>query len=279
MKNILDKLSLRQEVIKLKDQNLQIGFVPTMGAIHEGHLSLLKKAKAENDVVICSIFVNPTQFNNAQDFDKYPRTIEKDAALIAPFTDILFTPEADAFYQNETRKNYPLAHLEEVMEGKFRPGHYQGVANVVHLLFKYAQAHRAYFGEKDFQQICVIRKMTELEGHETEIISCPTFRSNKGLALSSRNTLLKNLDKALAIYQAENHIKTHIKPNAIPSKTLLKEAQELYLKDFEVEYFGVFNEISLNELETLDLQSKNEGRVFIAAYLDNVRLIDNLSLK
>lgn len=277
MKNIQDKREIRQVVKELRSKDLQIGFVPTMGAIHEGHLSLLKKAKMENDIVICSIFVNPKQFNSTQDFDKYPRTIEQDQALIEDFCDILFHPNSTDFYQDEAVKQYDLGSLETIMEGKFRPGHYQGVARVVDLLFEYVQPHRSYFGEKDYQQIAVIKKMKALTGHPTQIITCPTYRSNEGLALSSRNALLKNSNHALAIYQAEQFIKLDSQKNN-DINALISSAIKNHLQNLEVEYFGVYHEDTLEEIHDLNTSDRKKARVFIAAYLDNVRLIDNMSL-
>ena len=189
----------------LKNQRAgkSIGLVPTMGALHEGHLSLVQKAHAENDVVIVTIFVNPKQFNNQTDLINYPRTLEKDIALLSEFKNLLIcTPNEGTVYpKNDPYKPVDLGRLNEVLEGKYRPGHFDGVAHVVHNFFHFIQPNRAYFGLKDYQQFAVIKKMTRQSSLKVELVGCETIRNKSGLALSSRNQHLNNkeLEDALVI--------------------------------------------------------------------------------
>ncbi|HFB61616.1 MAG TPA: pantoate--beta-alanine ligase, partial [Bacteroidetes bacterium] len=168
-----------------------IGFVPTMGALHEGHLELMRRARKENDLLVVSIFVNPIQFNNPDDLKKYPRTLEDDMEKLKSVDcNVLFAPDAAEMYPEKVTTQYDFGELDKVMEGKFRPGHFNGVAVVVKKLFDIVQPHRAYFGEKDFQQLAIIKKLVEMENIPVEIVPCPIVRDPAGLAMSSRNRLL-----------------------------------------------------------------------------------------
>jgi pantoate--beta-alanine ligase len=191
---------LEQYISALKAENKTIGFVPTMGALHDGHLQLVRRAVAENDVAVVSVFVNPTQFNDKNDLAKYPRTLEADAALLESVgCAAVFAPVAEEFYTEEelnTTFQFDFAGLDEVMEGKFRPGHFNGVVQVVSKLFRLVKPNRAYFGEKDFQQLAIIRHMVRSMQFDIEIVGCPIVREESGLARSSRNTLLSEEQRA-----------------------------------------------------------------------------------
>ena len=205
MKQITKASELTAAINEAKKQNLTIGLVPTMGALHQGHLSLIERALKENDLVVVSLFVNPIQFNNKEDLEKYPRTIEADLALIASLPQarakelLAFTPTVDEMYpQGEPKDVYHFGPVEEVMEGPRRPGHFSGVAVVVRRLFDLAQPRRAYFGEKDYQQIAVIRSLLEQIKYPIELVPCPIVRADDGLALSSRNMRLSPEARAMA---------------------------------------------------------------------------------
>ena len=255
-----------------------VGFVPTMGALHEGHLSLVKKALEENSLVVVSIFVNPTQFNNASDLSKYPRTLPNDLELLSVFDNVLvYAPSVDDIYpKNDFFEPIDLDGLDTRLEGAFRPGHFQGVVHVVRNLFTIVQPHRAYFGEKDFQQLAVIRRMVKRLNFTVEIISCPTYRSENGLALSSRNMRLtdQGRENSLIIFQTLNYMK-HLGHDATPSKVM----------EMGIAYFSEGN-LSLEYLEIVDAESlmllTNQWSAHsvccIAAYCEDVRLIDNLAM-
>lgn len=266
----------------LKDwRNLQkkdIGFVPTMGALHDGHLSLIRKAKKENDLVICSIFVNPTQFNNQNDLKKYPRNTHADKLLLEKEDcDILFIPDTNDMYPDELKsEDYDFGDLERIMEAKFRPGHFQGVATVVHKFFDLIKPTRAYFGEKDFQQLQVIRSLVKQKDLEVEIVACPTAREKNGLARSSRNERLdpKQREKASIIYRSLLQARDNHSEQSLGSTIHNIEAEFNKLIDVELEYVQFVDESSLSSLEKWN--DAEHVRGFIAAYFGEVRLIDNL---
>ena len=196
-----------------------IGFVPTMGALHQGHISLIGTSKIANGLTVCSIFVNPAQFNDAKDFNNYPSTIEKDIdALENAGCDVLFLPSVAEIYPSGTQnaKTYDLGYLETVLEGKYRPGHFQGVCLVVHRLLNIINANQLYLGQKDYQQCMVIKRLVELEEIKTNINICPTLRETSGLAMSSRNMRLSNKEKehALKIFETLSYLKKNIKPES-----------------------------------------------------------------
>ena len=186
---IVRKIADLQDIIaEAKNNGKRIGLVPTMGALHEGHLTLVRRCKEDNDICVVSVFVNPTQFNNPVDLDKYPRTPEKDSALLESVgCDIVFMPEAEEVYPEPDTRIFDLGEIDKVMEGKMRPGHFNGVCQVVSKLFDYVKPHVSYFGEKDFQQVAVIRKMTKDLGLDLDIVQVPIVREESGLAMSSRN--------------------------------------------------------------------------------------------
>lgn len=262
-----------------KKSHQQIGFVPTMGALHAGHLSLINFCKSQNDLTVCSIFVNPSQFNNPEDYKKYPVTIEQDVELLAKAgCDVLFLPMIDQVYPPDYQKKiYDLGKLETILEGYYRPGHFQGVCQVVDRLLEIIQPHRIYFGQKDYQQCMVVTKLVKLLAKENEIniIIEPTVREADGLAMSSRNIRLNKEARATAITISKtlNYIRDHLKTESIPQlKRNSKEALEK--EGFVVDYVEIANASTLDPAET------KSGRLvaLVAASINNVRLIDNMIL-
>ena len=258
---------------------LKIGFVPTMGALHEGHLSLINRAKKENDIVVCSVFVNPIQFNNPADLEKYPRTPEKDITKLEQAgCDAVFMPTAEEMYPNKVEDHYDFGDLERVMEGACRPGHFNGVAIVVRKLFEIVTPNRAYFGEKDFQQLAIINKMVNELNMNLEIVPCPIVREKDGLAMSSRNVRLNEAERAIApkIFATLNDSITKkdvMSPAEMKNYALKKYAE---IKEFDVEYVEITDEINLKSIENWD--ECDHARIFVALQLGPVRLIDNVRI-
>jgi pantoate--beta-alanine ligase len=257
-----------------------IGLVPTMGALHDGHLALIRASKAENEVTVSSIYVNPTQFNNKADLDKYPRTWEADIKLLeAEGCDVLFAPQNDEMYSGYQSMTFDFGTLDKVLEGKFRPGHFSGVALVVSKLFNIVQPDRAYFGQKDYQQFQVINRLKEELKFSIKLQSIPIVRENSGLALSSRNQRLSEHDKrnALFLYETLNESRAQLLKGA-PFSKIRKEA-EARVKNYErvkLEYFELADKNTLQELE--DTNDFKNGILLIAAFVSDVRLIDNMLL-
>jgi len=256
----------------------KIGFVPTMGALHAGHISLVEAAKKENEFVIASIFVNPTQFNDPEDFKKYPITLDKDIKMFeAAGCDAVFIPVINDIYPNGTGnlKHYDLGFLETVLEGKFRPGHFQGVCQVVHRLLEIVLPDNLYLGQKDYQQCMVIKRMIEIIGLDIKINICPTLREEDGLAMSSRNMRLNEEERktATTISAALRYIKENIKSGDISA--VKHESQQMLLKKrFKIDYVEIAD---ANTLELLDdWDGKRKIVALAAAFLGNVRLIDNM---
>ena len=292
MKQIQKAAELQAAVNEAKKQNLTIGLVPTMGALHEGHLSLIERALKENDLVVVSLFVNPIQFNNKEDLEKYPRTIEADLALIGKLPMgrakelLAFTPTVDEMYpQGEPKEVYHFGPIEEVMEGPRRPGHFSGVAVVVRRLFDLAQPTRAYFGEKDYQQIAVIRNLLEQIKYPIELIPCPIVRADDGLALSSRNMRLSPAARAMApainatleqaAEMAEYEEVDDVKEWVLDTLASWHEVNECGEGlQFEPEYFEIVDAKTLQPIANWD-EAGDLGAVgCIAVWLDGVRLID-----
>lgn len=269
---------LRKILVETKNNSKRIGFVPTMGALHAGHLRLIQRASEENDLVVVSIFVNPTQFNNQEDLLHYPRTIEQDLALLNEHCEnyLVFYPEANEIYpSDDSFKPIDLGHLDKVLEGKFRPGHFKGVVHVVHNLFHLVKPEKVYFGQKDFQQLAIIRHMTDEYRFPIEIVACDTLREPSGLALSSRNMRLSEGQKeeALIIWNTLNFVKSN-KLKMSP-KDLKNRAINFFEKGtLTLEYLEIVN--SENLLEAQDWTKPTV--CCIAAYCGDVRLIDNLLL-
>ena len=252
-----------------------VGLLPTMGSLHEGHLSLLQRAKQENDVVVCSIFVNPIQFNNNDDFESYPRDFELDQQLLeANDCDIAFIPSAEEVYAEPAQEQYSFGALEEVMEGAARPGHFNGVATIVKRLFDWSKADRAYFGEKDIQQIAIIKDLVRQFDIAIEVVVCPIHRDEDGLATSSRNKRLSEQKRMVApkihqILSKSYFLKDSLSLSQI--KNFVISEFKMY-KDFELEYFEV---VDAKTLQPIIKQGDNGAIGCIAVWLDGVRLIDN----
>lgn len=266
-------------VKEARNQGLKVGFVPTMGALHEGHISLIKRAKNENDVVIASIFVNPIQFNNPTDLEKYPRTPEADIKKLDDAAcDAAFMPSVEEMYPEKNEKTFDFGDLERVMEGACRPGHFNGVAVVVSKLFEIVTPDKAYFGEKDFQQLAIIKKMVDDLGSDVEIVPCPIIRESDGLAMSSRNVRLNAEERAIApkIYAVLNEASSQL--NAMSPKEMKEYALAKYadIQEFEVEYVEIADEQNLKSLN--EWNDSTHARIFVALQLGPVRLIDNVRI-
>lgn len=292
MKQILKAAELQAAVADARGKNLEIGLVPTMGALHEGHLSLIERAMKENDLVVVSLFVNPIQFNNKEDLEKYPRTIEADLKLIASLPQarakelLAFTPTVDEMYPDgEPKEVYHFGPVEEVMEGPRRPGHFSGVAVVVRRLFDLSQPTRAYFGEKDYQQIAVIRSLLEQIKYPIELVPCPIVRADDGLALSSRNMRLSpaarqmapainaTLEQAaeMAEYEEVDDVKEWVLDTLASYHEVVPQPDGL---KFEPEYFEIVDARTLQPIADWS-EAGDLGAVgCIAVWLDGVRLID-----
>lgn len=269
---------LRSFITKERKQGHRIAFVPTMGALHEGHLSLVRRALKENDCCIVSVFVNPTQFNNPRDLETYPRTLDADSRLLASIgTTALFAPEVETIYPEPDTRVFHVGAVAEVMEGKYRPGHFNGVMQVVSRLFDLVQPDCAYFGEKDFQQIAVLRAMAREIKSPVEIIACPIVREGDGLARSSRNTLLSEEGRAQApnIYRILSESRTWSKE--LSPKAVIERATQLLdaIPTLRVEYFEIVDADTLQPITRWEDSSKPHG--CITVYCGEVRLIDNIA--
>jgi pantoate--beta-alanine ligase len=270
---------LAEYLIIQQKKGLKTGFVPTMGALHNGHISLIDACKMQNDLTICSIFVNPTQFNDPNDFKQYPKTTESDIYLLEKQgCDIVFLPPVEEIYPAGTAViHYELGFLETVLEGKFRPGHFQGVCQVVHRLLDIVHPDKLYLGQKDYQQCMVIKKLIALVNLPTQLIICKTQREPGGLAMSSRNMRLTEEERknAITIYDALHQIQKDIRPGDL-QKLKEKAVQQLSSKNFTVDY------VEIADAATLELINNWNGTTplvtLAAAFLDNVRLIDNIIL-
>ena len=258
--------------------SIKIGFVPTMGALHDGHMSLIKRALTENEVVIASIFINPTQFNNPSDLEKYPRTpIEDIQRLQNSGCHIAFLPDVETIYPEDFNPpKVDLGTLDKVMEGKHRPGHFYGVVTVVYRLFDIVKPTNAYFGRKDFQQVAIIKAMKNALNLPVNVIECPTLRDEKGLALSSRNLLLskEDIQTAYHIYETLAYGKSLVGiANPAEAKQLMVDY--FAASEMELEYIEIVHPVTLIELSNDWVEG---ATACIVAYCGNVRLIDNLEL-
>jgi len=271
--------SLQNNLAKLKT-GASLGFIPTMGALHKGHLSLINKAKLENDFIVVSIFINPTQFDNKQDLLKYPRTLKKDLALLESVDcDFVFAPSVQEIYNDNIGvSQFDFDGLEFEMEGKHRSGHFNGVGTIVKKLFEIVKPTRAYFGEKDFQQLQIIKKLVQTNKIPVQIIGCEIYRENDGLAMSSRNTRLTKVQRneATFIYKTLNETKEKFSNNSITE--VIKWIENEFEKNaiLELEYFEIANIKTLKSAKRKS--SKSNYRAFIAAFAGDVRLIDNIAL-
>lgn len=275
------KKPLLDFVERQKEMGKKIGFAPTMGALHEGHLSLYAKAREENDLVISSIFVNPTQFNNPRDLEKYPRNIEKDIKMLEESgnVDALYIPEISDIYPEVLEsKDYDFDGLENEMEGKSRPGHFNGVGTVVEELFRQVKPDNAYFGEKDYQQLAIIKKLTENLKLPIKIHGVPIFREKNGLAMSSRNQRLTAEEKEAAKIIYETLVKVNDWFRVITIPEINQRVQDIFddQPGMKLEYFEIADETTLKQTDFF-YQDKSY-RAFIVVFVGDVRLIDNMHL-
>ena len=273
--------SLQKELLPFLKDCKSIGFAPTMGALHKGHISLVEQACKENECVVVSIFVNPTQFNNAKDLEKYPRTIEGDIALLDNVKGniFVFSPNATDLYQDQIiSKKYDFSGIEREMEGKHREGHFDGVGTVLNIFFRTVKPNKAYFGEKDFQQLQIVKKLVEIENLPVKIIGCPIVREASGLAMSSRNKRLDNeaLNEATLIYKTLTEVKDKFQKLAISELNTLVKNKFSNNKALSLEYFEIADVSTLKT--ALEKKENTKYRAFIASFIDGVRLIDNMAL-
>src|SRR6478609_4938536 len=275
------KAALMDYLISIKTTNSSIGFVPTMGALHKGHQSLMLQSTKENDITVVSIFVNPTQFNNPEDLEKYPRTLSADKIKISEIDPniIVFAPTVEDMYEGKTlSESFNFDGLENKMEGKFRPGHFDGVGTIVKRLFEIVQPTKAYFGEKDFQQVQIVKKMVEKNHLQVTIVVCPIYREINNLAMSSRNErlTLQEKEEAGIIYKILSGAKAKFINNSAKKTSEWVENEFKKNKKFTLEYFEIADEETLS---SCNRKNKNKKyRAFIAVFINNVRLIDTISL-
>ncbi len=281
MEVFTEKKTFRDFIERHKEMGKKIGFAPTMGALHDGHLSLYTQAAAENDLVIASIFVNPTQFNNAGDLAKYPRTVERDLQLLkqTEAVDTVYLPSVEDLYPDGLKsKSYDFHGLENVMEGKFRPGHFDGVGTVVEELLRQVKPDNAYFGEKDFQQLAIIVSLVEQLQLPTKIHAVPIFREKNGLAMSSRNERLSPAQRAASsvIYETLQKVNDWFRIVTIPE--INERVKEIFddQRGMVLEYFEIADEKTLKKTDFF--YKGHDYRAFIGVFVEDVRLIDNIKL-
>jgi pantoate--beta-alanine ligase len=277
LKVFTTKKDLQHYLQQRRNSGKTIGFVPTLGALHAGHLSLIEQARQKNDEIVCSIFVNPTQFNDPKDLEKYPRTIEADTALLEQAgCDILFNPPVNEIYDDNEQWHLDIGEPEFLLEGKFRPGHYQGVTHVVYILFDIVKPDFAFFGQKDYQQFMIISHMVEQLHIPVKLVMCPIMREPSGLAMSSRNVHLTADDRkhALILSKTLNWVKDHFDRNK--TGQLQNEAEQMINaeKDVELDYFEIVDG------DTLHPADENSKKIvaLVAAKVGKTRLIDNVIL-
>ena len=276
---ILNEVSALKKVIdKAASESRSIGFVPTMGALHAGHLSLISSAKKSTDLTICSIFVNPVQFNDPKDYEKYPVTIEKDVEFLENAgTDFLFLPSVSEMYPGGVKnlEHYDLGYLESILEGKYRPGHFQGVAQVMARLLDFTEPDQLFMGQKDYQQCMVVQKLIETKKLRTKLVICPTIREQDGLAMSSRNLRLNSEErkKAAAIYETLRFVKENVSAGDL-AHLEIEASMKLSARGFKVDY------IEIAKADDLQLLNEWNGMdklvILTAAFLNEIRLIDNI---
>ena len=280
MKIFLNKKEIQHELAGIRQQNQVITLVPTMGALHEGHLSLINYAKPLTDITVCSIFVNPTQFNDPKDLEKYPRPIENDIALLESVgCDILFMPTVEEMYpENDPQWHIDLGNLDQIWEGEHRPGHFQGVTQIVFKLFDLVKPNQACFGQKDFQQVMVIQRMIDIKNLDIKLLICPIIRSEAGLALSSRNARLSEEGKenSLTLIAALRFIQDNLEQKSVAE--LLDGAKQILASNpaVELEYLSICETSTLAPVD--NIESGKDYVALIAAWVEKVRLIDNILL-
>lgn len=276
VKELKDKLYIH------KSQKRSIGLVPTMGALHKGHISLVEKCSKENDITVVSIFVNPTQFNDKKDLERYPRTLEADCKLLGNIkVDIVFAPSVEEIYPEPDKRTFSYPPTDTVMEGKYRPGHFNGVCQIVSKLFDFVEPDKAYFGEKDFQQVAVIRAMVKDKKYDIEIRQCPIIREDDGLALSSRNALLTNQERLIAV-----NISKVLKNSIEYSKNhRLNDTKEWVInqinsiRGLKIEYYEIVDGETLNSIDKWEDSNYIVGCITVFCGSTPIRLIDNIKYK
>ena len=281
MKVFTEKKQIQKHLEALKQKEQTVGFVPTMGALHNGHLSLVRQALKNNDFIVVSIFVNPTQFNNTNDLKNYPRTLERDTELLKTVLDtiIIYAPSVSDIYEgNPQAERFSFDGLEFEMEGQFREGHFDGVGTVVKRLFEIVNPDNAYFGEKDFQQLAIIKKLVEIHKIPVKIHGCKIYRESNGLAMSSRNERLKPKYKKAAPFIYKTLESAKIKFDTKSAKNVTKWVENQFAKHdlLELEYFIIADIETLKPI--IRKSNKKTYRAFIAVYADDIRLIDNIAL-
>lgn len=281
MKIFEKQAELKSFLKSVSTKNSTLGFVPTMGALHDGHLSLLRQSVENNTISVISIFVNPTQFDNNEDLDKYPRTLDNDVEKVRTISDsiIIYAPTVSDIYEEQTiSEHFDFDGIEKQMEGEFRPGHYDGVGTIVKKLFEIIRPTNAYFGEKDFQQLQIVKKLVEKLNMAINIVACPIYREKSGLAMSSRNERLTENEKkeAALIYEILKTSKLMFQTKSAKSISAWVAKSFKKHNNFKLEYFQIAEESSL-----LPCGRKNKNkkyRAFIAVFINNIRLIDTISL-
>ena len=263
----------------LKKQKKTAGFVPTMGALHTGHVSLIQQSKKHCDVTVCSIFVNPTQFNDKKDLDRYPRMPEKDVQLLKDATcDVLFMPSEDEMYPKKEKEVFDFGYLDVILEGKYRPGHFSGVAQVVKRFFEIVNPNKAFFGSKDYQQVMIVKALVKQMNSGIEIIACPILRESDGLAMSSRNALLNEEERKVAalipklMQEANKQVKTH----GVDAASIFVEKEISLNPLMKLDYYAVCNADDL--MPTMSLLPNTPLISLIAVFVGKIRLIDNLQI-
>ncbi len=282
MKIINTVAALQHAVTEAKQQGLSVGLVPTMGALHEGHASLIRQSVAENQLTVVSVFVNPTQFNDPKDLQHYPRTFEADAQLIASLGgDIVFAPSVEEVYPQEDKRVFSYPPIDTVMEGARRPGHFNGVCQIVSKLFDMVTPDRAYFGEKDFQQIAVVRAMMKDLGYTFQLVPCPIVREASGLALSSRNALMSDEERKLAtnIYRILRESVTLSSSHSVAETQQFVVEQLNALDGLEVEYYEIVNGETLQAVTSWEDAPHIQGCITVFCGARPVRLIDNIAYR
>lgn len=276
---VIDTVAALQSYVQQeKKAGKTVGFVPTMGALHAGHISLVKQSKVENDICVVSVFVNPTQFNNASDLKHYPRTMDADCALLeAEDVEVVFAPTVDEVYPEEDTRVFEFGTLDKVMEGEHRPGHFNGVAQVVSRLFDMVTPDTAYFGEKDFQQLAIIKAMVKQLNYSVKVIPCPIVREADGLAMSSRNTRLTPEHRAVSTQiidalRKSKEMQTNHSVKEVKQYVVDAIAQEPLL---ELEYFDIVDTLTLQSSDTWNEAGDKLG--CIAVFAGEIRLIDNIT--
>jgi pantoate--beta-alanine ligase len=263
-----------------RDQGHSVGLVPTMGALHAGHASLVERSVKENDVTVVSIFLNPTQFNDKKDLERYPRTLEADCLLLEKCgAQVVFAPSVDEVYPEPDTRVFSYPPTDAVMEGAFRPGHFNGVCQIVSKLFDYVEPDRAYFGEKDYQQICVIRRMVEDLKMDINIVACPVIREESGLARSSRNTLLSDEERQLAahIYRVLSESRKQQMSVAETHDFVVREIDAI--EGLKVQYFSIVDGLTLADVSTWDDAESVVGCITVYCGAVPIRLIDHIRYK